>query len=337
MTKQRPAVSIVVPARDAARTLAETLDSVRDQTFTDFEVVLIDDGSTDRTLAVLSEVGDARFHGYRYPHGGLAAARNRGLSRALGEFVTFLDADDIWTPDKLEAQVGLLRADPAAGAAYSWTAFLDEDGSYLFAKERCYADGDVGAALRRGFFIASGSNVMFRRECVDRLSPFDPAFDPCSDWEYMIRFADRWPVRVIPRCQVLYRISTTSMTSRVEAVERASRKLWGSMYPEGAPRGPARDCLAGMLQYECFLILCRAPERSCRRPAGRKLWRSIATHPPALLGLKTLKLLAAWLLLSMVPATRLRATLRALLRLQGRWAIARRPELRVDAILQRLA
>jgi glycosyltransferase involved in cell wall biosynthesis len=325
-----PAVSVLVPACNAEATIRETLESVRRQTLEDFELIVIDDGSTDATMQVLEAVADPRFRGFSYPNAGLAVARNRGLGKARGEFVSFIDADDLWTPDKLEAQVAALRGDPGAGAAYSWTIFLDEAGTYLFAKEPSYAEGDVEEDLRNEFFIASGSNVLLRRSCVEATGGFNPAFDPCSDWEYLLRFSGRWRLVVVPRYQILYRFSPGSMTSRIGDVERANRRLWHAAFeafaPERPPRG--RASLSNILQYECFLYLSRGPVQECRREAGRKLWSSIRTDPRTLLRLKTLKLGAAWLCLRMLPASRVRHVLRRLLRLQGTWAILRRPELR---------
>lgn len=330
-----PVVSVLVPARNAASTIRETLESVRRQTFPAFELILIDDGSVDGTADAVAAMGDPRFRAFRYSHGGLAVARNRGLEKARGEFVSFIDADDLWTPDKLESQVSALRGDSRAAAAYSWTIFVDERGEFLFAKEPAWCEGDVRGELERGFFIASGSNVLLRRDCAEALGGFDPEFDPCSDWEYMLRLSDRWPVVGVPRYQVLYRLSTTSMTSNLDDVERANRRLWQARFGARGQGGRhGRESLANMLQYEGFLCLSRAPVDVCRRRAARKLCQSVRAYPPSLLSPKTFKLWAACVCLSAVPASRVRAGLRRLLRMQGGWSALRTPELRriVDSI-----
>ena len=104
-----PDVSVVVPTYNAAETLLETIESVRRQTLSAIELIVIDDGSTDDTSRLLGTVHDPRLQVFSYPNAGIAAARNRGLERARGEFVSFIDADDLWTADKLELQLEALR------------------------------------------------------------------------------------------------------------------------------------------------------------------------------------------------------------------------------------
>ena len=103
-----PLVSVIVPARDAGPTVVDTLESVRRQTVTDLEVIVIDDGSTDDTVARVARVTDPRITLASFPGAGLPTARNRGIARATGEYLAFLDADDQWTADKLESQVAAL-------------------------------------------------------------------------------------------------------------------------------------------------------------------------------------------------------------------------------------
>ena len=107
-----PKISVVVPAYNSQNTICETITSVLQQSFSDFELIVINDGSTDRTLELLSDVKDARLKVYSYPNGGLPAARNRGIIRATGEFLSFIDADDLWTSDKLELQLQALQENP---------------------------------------------------------------------------------------------------------------------------------------------------------------------------------------------------------------------------------
>src|SRR5919202_5944333 len=99
-----PTIFVVIPAYNAERTILETVASVLQQTFSDFELIVIDDGSRDRTVELLQSIKDERLKVFSYENGGLPVARNRGISRSNGEFITFVDADDLWTPDKLELQ-----------------------------------------------------------------------------------------------------------------------------------------------------------------------------------------------------------------------------------------
>lgn len=96
-------ISVIIPAYNSGNTILETIASVLEQTESDFELIVINDGSTDNTLELLETVRDDRLKIYSYPNGGLPTARNRGIANSNGEFISFLDADDLWTKDKLES------------------------------------------------------------------------------------------------------------------------------------------------------------------------------------------------------------------------------------------
>ena len=123
---------MVIPAYNAAATIRETLQSVLAQSLTDLEVIVIDDGSTDQTAHVLRAFEDPRLRILSFPNGGLAASRNRGIQHARARFISFLDADDIWTPDKLQAQWEALAKDADKGVSYSWTDYISETGQHLY-------------------------------------------------------------------------------------------------------------------------------------------------------------------------------------------------------------
>src|SRR5262249_15019068 len=126
-----PEVSVVVPAYNAERTLRETLDSVLGQTLQDFEVLVVDDGSSDATAAVARDAGDPRVRVLSVPNGGVARARNLGIQEANGDLIAFLDADDLWRPRKLERQVEALEARPRAGMSFTAALRIDADGDPL--------------------------------------------------------------------------------------------------------------------------------------------------------------------------------------------------------------
>src|SRR4051812_18502377 len=136
-----PQVSVIIPAFNAEATIAQAVRAVRQQTFGDWELIVVDDGSTDSTVQRAEAIDDCRIRLIAASHAGAARARNLGIAHARGELITFLDADDLWTAGKLEHQVEALRACPAAGAVYSWTAFIDQEGRFLFPKDACHSEG----------------------------------------------------------------------------------------------------------------------------------------------------------------------------------------------------
>lgn len=325
-----PVISVVVPAYNAEATLLDTIDSIRRQTFQDFELIVIDDGSTDGTLRRVQSVHDPRLRVFSYPNGGLPAARNHGIEKSRGEFMTFIDADDLWTPDKLERQLQALRRHPEAALAYSWTAFIDQRGEFLFAKEPSHFQGDVYAELLRGFFVASGSNILVRQRCVDAVGRFDTTLEAAQDWDFCLRVAARWPFVVVPRYQILYRIWEGAMSANAQRCEQACLTICDRAFSRvsSAPARQRSESLSNVKQYVAFLYLTRTAGRDFRKEAGRRLAECIRLSPRTLLTRKTLHLLLTWSLLQCLPARMWRPAVTALLRCYGRWSMLRRREVR---------
>jgi glycosyltransferase involved in cell wall biosynthesis len=203
-----PEVSVVIPAHNAARWLGETLDSVRAQSFTDWECIVVDDGSTDGTRALVARHADEPRIRYLFQEKQeRAAARNRGIAASSGPLVAFLDADDRWCPEKLAAQVSALRAAPAAGLCYTHARFVDVDGRPLpFRKPPRTIAGLVFPELMRGNVLVIAS-VVVRRACLDAVGAFDASLPVygCEDWDLWLRLARRYPVVAVDEELVLYR------------------------------------------------------------------------------------------------------------------------------------
>jgi glycosyltransferase involved in cell wall biosynthesis len=204
-----PAISIVLPTYNQARWLDGAIDSVRRQTFTDWELLVVDDGSTDDTPAVVAgHTRDARIHHLPGPHAERAAARNRGIAASTGELIAFLDADDRWLPEKLARQVDALAAEPAAGFCYTVARFVDADDRPLPLRKPPHAiAGNLFPALIRGNLIIVAS-VVARRRCLDEAGGFDetlPVYG-CEDWDVWLRIARRHPVAVVDDELTLYRV-----------------------------------------------------------------------------------------------------------------------------------
>lgn len=281
-----PTISVIIPAYNAEGTILETIKSVQWQTFSDLEIIVINDGSTDQTLELLQNIQDNRLKIFSYENGGLSVARNRGITNASGKYIAFLDADDLWTPDKLELQFVTLQQHPDAGVAYSWTYFMDEQGKSSIPGVSIFFQGDVQANLLVNNFIASGSNPLIARQAIKSVGDFDPACAGCADWDYWLRLAAHWHFVVVPKHQIFYRQSLNSMSStKVKQMEDNGllviEKTFQSVPTELKPL--KNRSLAWIYQYSTQQYLKQNVNNiNAVNQAGQRLWMAIRLHPQIL-------------------------------------------------------
>ncbi|MBW4520389.1 MAG: glycosyltransferase [Scytolyngbya sp. HA4215-MV1] len=297
-----PSVSIVVPAYNAERTILETIRSIQAQTFSDFELIVINDGSTDQTLQRLDTVEDTRLKVFSYENGGLPVARNRGIQRSTGEFISFIDADDLWTPDKLELQLKALQEHPDAGVAYSWTAFIDEQSTVFHYNDPIWYEGNVYHDLLLKCFIANGSNILVRQECVKAVGEFDPSLRSTEDWEYYLRLASQYPFVLVPKHQILYRRSASSMTSKVTVMEKYNLLVAERAF-QSAPQEfqyLKNQSLSNIYIFITKICLEHECNKDGVKQARSKLAKAIQLYPKALLDQKNQYLLLKLVLLSLL-------------------------------------
>ncbi|MEL6580488.1 MAG: glycosyltransferase [Cyanobacteria bacterium J06607_15] len=212
-------ISVVIPAYNAAATILETVNSVLAQTYTNFELIIINDGSSDRTLNLLQDITDSRLKIYSYENAGLSTARNRGVERSQGEFISFLDADDCWTPNKLERQIAALQNNPQAALAYSRVYFKYETEAASYADTSVIYTGNVYAELLLKNFLHNGSNALISRNILAQVGLFDPQLKAVEDWDLYLRIAAQYDFILVPEVQIIYRQSATSMTGNVRLME----------------------------------------------------------------------------------------------------------------------
>jgi glycosyltransferase involved in cell wall biosynthesis len=202
-----PKVSVVIPAYNAEEYLTETIRSVFAQTYRDYEIIAVDDGSTDNTLRALRRF-EPRIKVLTKPNGGPASARNLAINNSTGEYIAFLDSDDIWIRDKLEEQVAFLDKNTEMGLLFGEALmFVDEKGEKKIQGKIGYT-GDPGfCQLLYGDFIPN-STVIIRRSCVDKIGLLNESKEliAAEDYEYWMRIAKVFPIAGIPRPLVYYRI-----------------------------------------------------------------------------------------------------------------------------------
>ncbi|MCL1464459.1 glycosyltransferase [Argonema galeatum] len=276
-----PLISVIIPVYNGENTIRETIESVLNQTFKDFELIVINDGSTDSTLDVVSNIQDSRLKVFSYPNAKQAASRNRGLSQATGEYVSFIDADDLWKPDKLEAQLKALQENPEAGVAYSWTDLIDESGNFIRGGANIYWQGESYARMLLNDFVESGSNPLIRAQAIKEVGNFDESLPPAEDWDMWIRLASRYPFVVVPSAQVLYRVRANSSSTNVSKMEAVSLRIIERAYAE-APASIQhlkRHTLGNRYKYLVFKALEEPPVRQKALTAIRFLWQAFIYDP----------------------------------------------------------
>lgn len=234
-----PLVSVVMPAYNAAPWIAETLESVLTQTFQDFEVIVVDDGSTDDTAAVVARF--ARVRCIRKPNGGPASARNVGIRAAQGEYVAFLDSDDLWLPDKLRLQIDLLQESGLAWAYSDAYAFDEETRRtlFIFSRVRRQYSGDVLEQLFLADFIPMPTPIV-RRKVFDQVGYFDEsdALHYAEDWDMWLRIAAYFPIGLVKRPLAQYRVHAASGIQ--STLPQALSKAHTRVIELAASREPAR-------------------------------------------------------------------------------------------------
>jgi glycosyltransferase involved in cell wall biosynthesis len=206
-------VSVVIATHNRALLVKEAIDSVLAQTQPPREVIVVDDGSSDPTRETLASYGN-RIRAFHQKQGGASAARNFGMSRAEGEWIAFLDDDDVWLPSKLEQQVKLLEQDRRLGLVYCSDYTVDDHLRILHSRVAAPANrGDVFERLLIRNFIFT-SCVVARRDAIQRAGYMDLEFRFAQDWDLWLKIAAHAPVDFVPEPLVLYRHSASGCLTR---------------------------------------------------------------------------------------------------------------------------
>lgn len=247
---ERDVVSVVIPCYNQAHFLHAAIESALAQTHPRMEVVVVDDGATDNTPTVAG----------RYPvrlvqqeNRGLAEARNSGLRHSSGEFVIFLDADDQLMPEAAAAGVRVLRNHPEAAFAAGEYRDIGLNGAVMRTWPPVARGTDPYAELLRGYHIGPPASVLYRREVFPRLGAFDPAMNPCEDYELYLRIAREYPVRFHPHIVAEYRRYAASMSGRPAKMRSAAltalrrQQQWTRKRKEWAAA-----CAAGMRFFDDY-------------------------------------------------------------------------------------
>jgi glycosyltransferase involved in cell wall biosynthesis len=229
VSDQEPLISVVVPAYNAERFIARTLQSVIAQSYAHFEVWVVDDGSTDQTAAIAREIAqqDPRVKILVQANAGVAAARNLAIQQANGDWIAPIDADDLWNCDYLKQVVDCINTAPkAVGLIYAWSLDIDEQDCPTGGFHAAQIAGRVYSTLLCHNFLGNASCTVMRRDCLLAIGGYSEQFQAqnaygCEDWDLYLRLATRCEFAVVPEFRVSYRKLRHSMSDNADRMARS--------------------------------------------------------------------------------------------------------------------
>jgi len=277
-----PTVSVIIPAYNCSALLGEAVESVRAQTYQDFEVIVVDDGSSDDTCQVAQNLADSweKLRAFRIEHAGLAAGRNRAVAEMRGQWIALLDADDLWRPDKLQRCMDFLADHPDLSIVYTPMAPMRMDGLPMEGHSKpCHA-GWLTEKLFLSIFVHDPATV-FHKRVIETCGGFDESLPVCVGHEFWLRVSTKFEFGLIDEPLALRRWSPESLTRSNRTRGRCikARMLERFYYDRGGREmmaaGPARRRL-GRVHLAAGRILLK--DRQFRQ-AARFLGKSIAFRP----------------------------------------------------------
>lgn len=225
----QPLVSVIIPACNAEVFIAKTLESVLSQTYQNIEILVVDDGSSDKTAEIVKSFAqkDTRINLLQQSNAGVAAARNLAIEKSKGEYIAAIDADDIWYPQNLQKQIECLsQSQPSVGVVYSWSVDINEAGLLTGGFYNSTIEGEVYKALVYKYFIGNASSSLIRRICFEKVGGYNCQMKAenaqgCEDWELHLRIAEHYQFKVVPEFLVGYRQIATSMSCNFAAMAKS--------------------------------------------------------------------------------------------------------------------
>lgn len=255
--KQKKLVSVIIPAYNAELYIAEAIDSILEQTYTNFEVIVIDDASTDKTVAIIKryEKKDKRLRIYKNKKNmGIGANRSRGIELAKGEYICWQDADDVALPSRLQLQVNYLDTHSDVGVVGGFIKFFDENTD---GPVRRYAETD--GLLRRNIFrynpVAQPAS-MFRKECFDKVGFYDETYKVSEDLDMLFRVGVHYKFANVQQVVLRYRQSITSLTrANLRSMELATLRLRRKYASHPAYHFSLFDRIFNLLQWLTMILM----------------------------------------------------------------------------------
>ncbi len=304
-------ISVVIPAYNAEQFIGQTIQSVLDQTYPCHEIIVVDDGSTDRTQEVLKKF-DGKIHCLSQQNKGPSAARNAGIQAAQGDFICFLDADDLWIPEKLEVQLAFMEANPDIALVCSDYEEFNKEGivlsSFLAEKHHMFPTfptvaGPLNNAFEKLVFenFVGTPTVMVRKSCLEKTGVFDEEIRSVEDRDLWLRISASYRIACIPRIFCKKRVHQMNVSKQTELAVRGKirvlEKNW-KLFPQLVPDRMWRTHLAEGYCQLGYLLL-EKNQRKCAFKAGMLSLKHMVLRGPRD---PSLKLMPWWMSVGLIPA-----------------------------------
>ena len=259
-----PLVSVIIPTYNRSSFVLEALDSVLKQTIEDFELIVVDDGSTDETEKALAQY-QGRFIYHLQGNQGVSAARNRGIQTARGKWIAFLDDDDLWMPEKLETQIRFFSQNPKAMICQTEEIWIRNGRRVNPRKKHQKFSGDIFAPSLL-LCLVSPSAVMIKRELFEQVGCFDETLPACEDYDLWLRISAQFPIFLIDRPLVVKRGGHPDQLSRTTpALDRFRIKSLVKILGSGRLSAEQYD-----LAYQEIKNKCRIYGQGCLKRGKAK-------------------------------------------------------------------
>ena len=267
-----PLVSVIIPTFNRATMVGQAVESVLAQTFSDFELIVVDDGSTDETEKVLSGYLDQILY-LQQPNRGVSAARNRGIRRARGQLIAFLDSDDLWLPEKLFRQTRFFHHRPEALICQTEEIWIRNGRRVNPKKRHQKLSGDIFVPSLE-LCLVSPSAVMLRRLLFDEIGFFDEALPACEDYDLWLRISSRHPVHLIDTPLIIKQGGHDDQLSRAPGLDRHRVAALKKIIDTGSLNEFQIKKAVDMLQAKCAVYAAGCRKRGKRSEA--KIFEQLA-------------------------------------------------------------
>ena len=222
-----PMVSVIIPAYNRSHLVTRAIQSVLNQTYKDFEVIVVDDGSTDDTKEAIANFHNEKIRYLRHEKNkGGSAARNTGIKAARGEYIAFLDSDDEWVPEKLEKQIQKIKQSPKkVGVIYCGHILVSDKSKRVLRRVKPTLRGNVHAVSFQQGLLGGGSKPLIRKECFQKSGLYDETLPALQDADMYVRLSEYYEFDFVPECLAIHHVHEGKLSTHLEVRINAREKF----------------------------------------------------------------------------------------------------------------